>query len=288
MVMNMEYSQILSLKDGRKLSYAEYGVPTGFPVLGFHGTPGSRLMMKAVENAALATGARLIAPDRPGYGLSQPNRQATLLSYIDDIIELTNALNIEQFAVIGASGGGPYTLACAYRIPARIFRVSLISGIGPLSLPGSTRQMIQANRIMFQVGKASPRLAGLLLSHLIRSSMPSMEQHIKNGTSPTPDLSPEIFAIIAADQQESIRTGGQGIAFDMQVLWRYWGFIFEDIQTKVYLWHGEADNLAPASLAHYIADHLPDCEATFFPNEGHTDMLTKRIHEIMAKVVDIN
>jgi pimeloyl-ACP methyl ester carboxylesterase len=74
----------------------------------------------------------------------------------------------------------------------------------------------------------------------------------------------------------------------MQVLWRHWGFNFEDIQTKVYLWHGEADNLAPASLAHYIADHLPNCESTFFPSEGHTDLLTKHIHEIMAKVVGIN
>jgi pimeloyl-ACP methyl ester carboxylesterase len=287
MATNLRYSQIITLKDGRKLGYAEYGVPTGFPVLGFHGTPGSRLMMKVVENAALVNGVRLIAPDRPGYGLSQPNRKATMLRYIDDIIELTKDLNIERFAVIGASGGGPYTLACAYRIPTCVSRIGLISGIGPLSLPGNIREMIQANRIMFQVGRVSPRLAGLLLSHLIKSSLPSMEQHIKNGTSPTPDLSPEIFAIVAADQQETIRAGGQGIVFDMQVLWRDWGFNLEDVQSKVYLWHGEADNLAPASLAHYIADHLADCEATFFPNEGHTDMFTKHIHEIMAKIVDI-
>lgn len=281
-----EHNQVLTLKDGRKLGFAEYGVPSGFPVIGFHGTPGSRLMIEAVENAALAKGARLVAPDRPGYGLSQPGRQASLLGSIDDVIELAGALDLKQFAVIGASGGGPYALACAYRIPECILRVGLVSGIGPLRLPASTRQMIPANRIIFQIGKVSPRLAGLLLPRLIQSSLPSMEQHVKNGTSPTPDLSPEIFAIIAADQQEAIRTGGQGIVFDLRALWRPWGFRVEDIQAKVYLWHGEEDNLAPASLAHYLADHLPDCEATFFPNEGHTGPLTKHIHEIMAKIVD--
>ncbi len=282
---NLKSSKTLTLKDGRTLGYAEYGVPTGLPVFGFHGMPGSRLMMKAVEKAALASGARLIAPDRPGYGLSQPNRRASLLSYIDDMLELARALGVGQFAVIGASGGGPYPLACAYRIPANITSIGLISGIGPLRLPGSTREMIPANKIMFQLGKLSPSLAGFLLPRLIKSSWPSMEQHVKNGTSPSKDMSPEVFAIIAEDQRESIRAGGAGIVFDMQVYWRPWGFNFEDIHSKVYLWHGEADTLAPVSLAHYIADHLPNCEATFFPNEGHTDPLTKHINQIMASVV---
>lgn len=71
----------------------------------------------------------------------------------------------------------------------------------------------------------------------------------------------------------------------MKVLWRPWGFRFEDIHVPVYLWHGSADNLAPAHLAHYIADHVPRCEATFFPGEGHTDPLTKHSDEIMAKIV---
>ena len=110
-----------------------------------------------------------------------------------------------------------------------------------------------------------------------------MEQHIQEGTSPSADISPEVFAIMAADQREAIRAGGQGVVFDMKVLWRPWGFRFEDVHTKVYVWHGAADNLAPAVLARHVADHLPDCEATFYPNEGHTDPLTKHIDEIMAE-----
>lgn len=112
----------------------------------------------------------------------------------------------------------------------------------------------------------------------------TLEQHVQKGTSPTTDLSPEVFAIMAADQREAIRSGGQGIVFDMKILWRPWGFRFEDTHTKVYLWHGEADNLAPALPAHHIADHLPDCTATFYPGEGHTDPLTRHIDEIIDAI----
>ncbi len=275
----------LTLKDGRSLGYAEFGEPAGIPIIGFHGMPGSRLMMKTLEKAALINGVRLIAPDRPGYGTSQANPHGTLLGYVDDVVQLADALQIERFTVLGVSGGGPFPLACAYKIPRRIAVAALISGIGPLRLPHSTRDMVRPNKIMFTVGRWSPRLAGFLLPRLIQSSLPSMEQHVQKGTSPSAELSPEVFAIMAADQREAICTGGHGITFDMKILWRSWGFQFEDVHTKVYLWHGAADNLAPPALARHIADHLPGCEATFYPNEGHTDPLTKHINEIMVKVV---
>jgi pimeloyl-ACP methyl ester carboxylesterase len=285
MAIDSSSGKTLKLKDGRILGYAEFGELTGMPILGFHGTPGSRLVMKVLEKAALDTRTRIIAPDRPGYGISRPNKHGTLLGYVNDIVELVDALKIDRFAVLGVSGGGPYPLACAYKIPHRISVAVLISGIGPLYPPNGTRDMVRMNKIMFLLGRLSPSLAGLLLPRLIRASLPSMQQHIQQGTSPSADISPEIFAIMANDQQEAIRDGGQGVIFDMKVLWRAWGFPLQDIQTKTLLWHGAADNLAPAMLAHYIADHLPDCEATFYPNEGHTEPLTKHISEIMTRVV---
>ena len=275
----------LTLKDGRTLGYAEYGDPAGTPIIGFHGTPGSRLMMKAVEKAACLAGARIIAPDRPGYGLSQPAPDAALLAYADTVAELAEALGIERFAVMGVSGGGPYALACAYKLPQHLTVAAVVSGIGPLNLPHSTRDMVRMNRIMFTVGHFAPALAGFLLPRLVKSSLPAMDKHVQSGTSPTPDLTPEVFAILTADQREAVRTGGNGITLDMKILWRPWGFRLEDVCVPVYLWHGEADNLAPPMLAHYIAQHVSGCEATFYPGEGHTDPLTKHIDEIVMKVV---
>jgi pimeloyl-ACP methyl ester carboxylesterase len=39
----MEITNFLTLPDGRRLAYAEFGDPNGHPVLYFHGAPSSRL-----------------------------------------------------------------------------------------------------------------------------------------------------------------------------------------------------------------------------------------------------
>lgn len=215
--------QMLALKDNRILSYAEYGAPVGLPLIGFHGMPGSRYVLKSADEAARTAGVRLIAPERPGYGFSQPHPQGTLLSYTDDVLQLADALGFDRFAVMGVSGGGPYAVACAYQLSQRLTSAAVVSGIGPLSLPHSTQTMQRPNRIMFTLGRFSPAMTGFLLPRLIKSSLPALDKHVQAGTSPTASISPEIFAIMAADQREAIRAGGQGIVFDMKMLWRSWG-----------------------------------------------------------------
>ena len=39
----MKANNVLILPDGRKLAYAEFGNPDGYPVLYFHSSPGSRI-----------------------------------------------------------------------------------------------------------------------------------------------------------------------------------------------------------------------------------------------------
>ena len=240
--------------------------------------------MKVMEKAAQAACLRIIAPDRPGYGLSQPDPHGSLKGYTKDILELAQALHLDTFAVMGVSGGGPYALACAYELPGCLTAVAVVSGIAPLSLPGSTQGMLAPNRIMFTLGRFSPALAGFVLARMIRSSLPSMEAQVRKGASPTPDISPEVYAIVVQDQREAFRTGGQGVKFDMRNLWKPWGFRFEEIHIPVALWHGEADNLAPARLAHFMAERIPSCRATFYPGEGHTDPITKHADEILAQI----
>ncbi len=275
----------LMLNNGRTLSYAEYGDPDGLPMIGFHGMPGSRLVMKAFENTAEEAGVRLIAPERPGYGYSSPDPKGTLLGYSDDVAFLADALKLEQFVVLGASGGGPYALACAYRLPERLKLAVMVSGVGPLNYPGSLQGMASVNRRMFQLGRISPGLVGFLLPRMIRSSLPSMRQHVQAGTSPNPSLSPEVFAIMAADQAEAIRAGGKGLTYDIKNYWRPWNINFAKIKLKVMLWHGEADDLSPAATVRHVASLLPNCTATFFPGEDHASTWLMHDQEIMQAIV---
>src|SRR5262249_23573928 len=125
----------MSLSDGRRLGYAEHGDPHGEAVLWFPGTPGSRFTTLDTVSARRA-GARLVAIERPGFGLSDPKPDRTLLGFAEDVRELANALAIERFAIAGVSGGAPYVLACALALSHRVRAAAIVAGGGPLEAPG--------------------------------------------------------------------------------------------------------------------------------------------------------
>lgn len=56
--------------DGRRIAYAEWGDAAGTPVVYCHGLPGPRLEARLADAPTRLPGMRLIAPDRPGFGLS--------------------------------------------------------------------------------------------------------------------------------------------------------------------------------------------------------------------------
>lgn len=129
-------SQSCTLPDGRTLSYAEFGDPIGYPLMFFHGFPSCRLEAWFLDPIAQRKGIRLIAPDRPGFGRStfQPNRQ--FVHYPSDIRALADHLELDRFAILGGSGGGPYALACAKDIPGRLSAVGLLASAGPWEIEG--------------------------------------------------------------------------------------------------------------------------------------------------------
>ncbi|MGA8923072.1 MAG: alpha/beta hydrolase, partial [Candidatus Dormiibacterota bacterium] len=78
----------IRLSDGRRLAYTERGDPSGVPVIHHHGMPGSRLEHEAESDFYRSLGVRVITPDRPGYGLSDPHADRRLLDWPRDVLEL--------------------------------------------------------------------------------------------------------------------------------------------------------------------------------------------------------
>ena len=133
MSLHKPQDRFITLPEGRLLGYAEYGVPNGSPVLFFHGSPGSSYIHSDMAGIAAQRGIRLIAVDRPGYGLSGSQPGRTMLAWPDDIAVLADVLGLQRFAIIGFSGGSPYTLACAYRLPNRVTKIALAGAFAPRS-----------------------------------------------------------------------------------------------------------------------------------------------------------
>ena len=70
---DLRSDQHITLHDGRQLGFAAYGDPDGTALMLFHGTPGSRYLAQLDKTPWIHRHRiRLIVPERPGYGLSDP------------------------------------------------------------------------------------------------------------------------------------------------------------------------------------------------------------------------
>jgi hypothetical protein len=97
---------------------------------------------------------------------------------------------------------------------------------------------------------------------------------------------PELAPMIVTDWQESFRSGIGGTYRESTLHQLPWGFRVQDItNNKVYLWHGDQDKNVSASVAHYVADSIPNCHATFSENDGHFSIMYKHLEDILRVAV---
>jgi pimeloyl-ACP methyl ester carboxylesterase len=232
----------LQLRNGRILGYAEYGVSNGKALFYFHGHPGSRFEARFLAEQAAHAGVRLIGIDRPGMGLSTFKAGRRLLDWPDDVLEVAENLHIDRFAVVGFSGGGPYALVCACKIPNRLTACGIVSGVGHTSrflsflstwLPWL---ILPITKRFFRNEAQARRTLARFAGRWVEADRKAVSD-------------PKVSLTMAASLVESLRQGAEGAAYDGTLVGgRNWGFTLEDIPfSEIYLWHGELDK---TSLLH--------------------------------------
>lgn len=262
----------MQLGDWRTLAWTEWGEPGGWPVVLLHGTPGSRLQCPDVD-ATEAAGARLIVPDRPGYGRSDPRAGLTLLNWADDFAELADHLELPPCPVIGWSGGGVYALACAYRLPERVASVGLAACPGPVTevpraLDGSSPEWRAAYEL-FQRDRA----AGIEAIARRHESFHGDVWQLFAGEFPEADAPllarPDVQETMRTLVNESARQGPVGLVDDDVTEASPAGFSVADIKQEVHLWIGGADDWVPRSHADYFLATIPRTTLVTFAGGGH-------------------
>lgn len=285
-------ARTLTLPDGRRLGYARYGTDTGLPLVYLHGLPGSRLECQLIHPIALAAGINVIAPDRPGYGQTEPRRDASLLAWTTDVAALADALGIGPFAVIGVSGGAPCALACAHALPGRVQRVGLVAGLGPVHEPALRRDMRRSAQLVFHLANRLPRLfsavVGTPVVELARRS-PALLIRLIAVLNGSPDretlLDPETLAAFTLSIRACFEQGSRGSLQDLQLFRRPWGFSLGEIRQPVQLWHGTRDRVVPLSHSRYLHAGLPRSELEVVPGAGHFSLPLGHMQAILAALI---
>ena len=282
-------TKFIQLEDGRKLAYNEYGDPPGKPAFYFHGTPGSRLEAEFTDDAAKEFNFRMIAPDRPGMGESDYKPGRKLIEWPKDVVELADQLKLEKFGVIGASGGGPSALACAYEIPDRLDFVISMAGWAPNSFKHGIQDMNKLDQYFANLAKTRPQLLTVpfsLMGYVAKRFPKKFIEFISSSLSEADKMmlaDPDIIRILTKDVQEAFHQGSQGVSDDALLCYNNWGFEVSDIEVPVLLMQGTADTLVPYSFAQYLHQQIPNNTFLTYPNEGHYFMVT-RFGEVFAKL----
>jgi pimeloyl-ACP methyl ester carboxylesterase len=283
-------NRTLRLADGRLLGYAEYGNRDGAALFLFHGFPGSRLDIPAMWCDAPCN-LRVIAPDRPGAGLSTFQRHRRLMDWVDDVRQLADSLGIDQFRVAGFSGGGPYALAVAHGLPARVLAAACISGVGPMDTPGALAGMNRTNRLLFRLATTAPLLLRLMVipsahTHKRRPAR-TYERSLAAKELPEADrtvmLGPRFTAISIAAMHEPFRQGVRGFVHEIRMYVDPWGFDVSAIDCPTFVWHGDQDVNVPVAMAQRLAARIPHCVLTICPGEAHL-LLPRHWDEVVANL----
>ena len=286
-VLVSDVDRHIRLSDGRWLGYAEYGDPSGKTILYFHGGLSSRLDVAFSNPLCRARKIRLLSVDRPGIGLSDLQKNRKLLDWPDDICELAHTLNLDRFAVLGWSGGGPYALACAFKIPERLTYVGIAAGMCPLRPPATVHELgLLIDRILFPLSEHVPELAELLVNSAKHIPATVLKWLLEQELTSSSDLN--LIRTLNADQAtnffyEAVRFSAQGTVNDYRILGDEWGFKLTDIVIEVQLWQGEEDFLLPMAHVKYLTDRLRFSKLTIVPGQGHF-LLRAIMNDVLSRL----
>src|SRR6478752_885969 len=284
----------IAIGTDRQIGFAEFGDPQGRAVFWLHGTPGARRQIPAEARIyAEQHHIRLIGVDRPGIGSSTPHQYDAVLDFAHDLRVIADVLGIERFAVVGLSGGGPYTLACAAAMPERVVTVAVLGGVaptrGPDAISGGAMTLGNLVAPILEVAGLPVRLAAATLIKLIRPvASPALEVYA--AISPEGDRRmlgrPEFKAMFLDDLLNGSRKQLAAPFADVVVFARPWGFRLDEIKVPVHWWHGDRDHIIPFAHGEHVVAALPDATLYVVPGESHLAGLG-RAEEILRTVMTV-
>ncbi|MHA3021485.1 alpha/beta fold hydrolase [Mycobacterium sp. BMJ-28] len=267
----------IAVSADRQIGFAEFGDPQGRAIFWLHGTPGARRQIPAEARAyAELERIRLIGIDRPGIGSSTPHQYPNVLAFAEDLRVIADTLGIDNFAVIGLSGGGPYTLAAAAAMPERVIAAGVLGGVAPYVGPDaiSSGLMNLGARVapVLEVAGLPIRLvAGTLIKFLGPVASPALEIYAR--ISPEGDRRllgrPEFKAMFLDDLLNGSRKQLAAPFADVIVFVRDWGFRLDEVKVPVHWWHGDKDHIVPFAHGAHAVALLPEADMTVLPGESH-------------------
>ena len=282
--------RLLTLPDGRLVSCWEGGDPGGSPVLFHSGTPSGRLQAMLGDEAARRTGVRLLSFNRPGYGRSS-TLPPGLAQVGRDALDILDHYDVDAFAVLGISGGGPYALATGLADQSRVTRVGVAAGVGPwvvLDAPEpDDRERPLLERYAAGDAEAATGLADLAAEEFAWLAPDLSDAALVDGV--FGDAPAEAVVWLdgparlrwAADMRDAL-DHLDGYVRDNLSWGVTWDLELGRLRLPCHLGYGDGDRMVAPSHGEWLRDQLPDAELVVRPGEGHGTTAFGHLDEIFT------
>lgn len=250
------------------------------------------LFWKHLPEFPFLSGIRYIAIDRPGYGMSDFKKGIIFTDLADDLVALADSLEINRFSIVGVSGGGPYTLACAWKIPERLNKVVVVSTIGPL-VPEVMKATGRTNRTVYKITRYVPWLMRLNMKMLSYMQNKNADKYLErmsykfSGSDKIAIMKKPVRNVLLNIMSESTRNGSDGLAQDIINQSGPWPFDLSEIKKEVHVWQPEDDTSTPPAVARHLKSVIPKCHVHYVPNAGHL-WIFENLNTVLREVINVS
>lgn len=266
--------RLVRLADGRRLAYVDRGDPNGIPLVFTRGILGSRLTAHPDEQVLLDKRIRLLVPDRPGSGQSDPNPQHSLLTWAEDVRQWMAHLGIARWHMMGFATGAAYALACAHQLPAQIISVVLSGAAPPINGMGDLRFFHGDLKHGLMLCRYSPALGPHVYSLLTKTLASRVHQYFNDTLSVLPEIDRQVFADqrIRQNEAQSVLEGaanGNPTFFnELFIACADWGIDLKRIHTPLSFWHGMLDPYVSWQASEQLAAQCTNAKLNLVEDAG--------------------
>lgn len=256
----------ITVRDGRRVSYAEYGTDGGDPVLFVPGAASGALM--AFGGALLdQRDIRLISFDRPGLGASDADPAKSFDSVGADIRELVDTLVGHPVPVVANSQGAPFGIAAAASGAAS--RLVLASPSDEVAFPSVTAQLpSDFQQFIGTVRDATPVEAVRMFTSFTAATFFDMVM-----AEPVPADTAVYLDSTFRDRfrrvvEEGFAQGSLGYAQDTALAMSAWGLHLSAVNVPVHILFGSEDRTHSPDLGETLAARFANASRTVVPQAG--------------------
>lgn len=251
---------------GGRMVVHEVGPPDGPPALAVHGLGASKVSLLPAVAGLAGAGHRVLAPDLPGFGASDPLRggRYTHAAFAEAVLATLDVAGADRAFLVGNSLGGRVALEAALAAPHRVVGLGLLCPAVAFDEYAVVRPLLRALRVDGAVGLPRWPLGRRVVDRLLRRMFADPPRvPADNLVAAREDF---LRSMRHASRRRALAATLRQLALEEPA--GFWSRL-EGLGSPSLWVFGEADRLVSPGYAEHVRRHVPRSTVRRFDACGH-------------------